>query len=113
MTMQPFLTQTHTWSQFDKDSDFSSEKDEETNNFLKYNISGEIPDKQIAGVEYEKRDYYKSDDLTRTIMTRLPQNSSFVDGSYPGVILGSVWKGERVNGLRGWNGGYNDITFSF
>ena len=111
MTMQPFLTQTHTWSQFDKDSDFSSEKDEETNNFLKYNISGEIPDKQIAGVEYEKRDYYKSDDLTRTIMTRLPQNSSFVDGSYPGVILGSVWKGERVNGLRGWNGGYNDITF--
>ncbi len=113
MNMQPFLTQTHTWSQFDKDSDFSSENDEETNKFLKYNISGEIPDKVTAGVEYEKRDYYKSDNLTRTIMNRPPQNSSSMDGSYPGVILGSSWQGQRVNGLRSWNGAYNDITFSF
>ena len=112
LELKPMLTQTHAWSQFDKDSDFSSEDDETANEFLKYNISGTIPNTTISGVEYEKRDYYTSGDLTRTIMLK-PAHSSGFTGADPGTVLGANWRSQRVAAIRGWESVYNDITFSF
>lgn len=112
LTLKPVLAQTHSWTQFDKDSDFSSEDDTAANTFLKYNISGTIPDKTISGVEYEKRDYYTSSNVTRTIML-YPPRTDVHSGAYSGTVLGTSWKGERVAEIRGWYNVYNDITYSF
>lgn len=111
LTLQPVLTQTHTWSQFDKDPDFSTEDDEKKNKCLEYNLSGTVPSKTIACIEYDKRDYYESGNITRNIMAKPTKSGS--DGSRPGTAIGIIWKTNPVYNRRGWNEYYNDTTFEY
>ena len=45
INLEPICTQVHEWSDFDKDSNFSSTNDDnKKNQFLKYNLAGEVKD---------------------------------------------------------------------
>ena len=111
MALTPKLTQTHTWSQFDKDSDFTSENDATTNKFLDYQIAGTIASATVAGVEYQYRDYYKTA-KTVTIMQKPPSTSTNTGGD-PGLSMNLSWKTSSVASLKSWSGRTNNITFSW
>ena len=112
MGLAPKLTQTHTWSQFDKDSDFSSTENDEVNNkLLGYQIAGTIASEVVAGVEYQYRDYYKTSKEV-TIM-RKPASTSTNAGADPGLSMNLSYKGSGVSSLKGWKVYYNSLTFNF
>ncbi|MBQ2204573.1 MAG: hypothetical protein II411_01605, partial [Lachnospiraceae bacterium] len=108
--IEPILTQVHTWSQFDKDSDFTSENDATTNKHLDYQIAGTIVNESVAGVEYKNRDYYATA-KTLTIMAKPPKSGTA--GADPGYSNGFMWKGSAVASLKSWSARTNNITFSW
>ena len=119
ITLEPFCTQIHTWSDFDEDSNFSTEDDEKQNDFLKYNFSGTVKDNvDCYAVEYEYRDYYNTSDEAR-FGTKEFKNIQIQDRENDGATATS-WTGAGSRNGYLQNGtnilnpaAKHDVTFMF
>lgn len=109
--MTPLCVQVHTWSSYDENTD------KDKNNYLNYNLAGEIKDdKTCHAVEYEYRDYYNSGDLARFGKTEV-KNIQIQDIA-PTTTITPTWAygGSRVDVLRNGSSASNygnghNVTF--